>query len=447
MLIRFAVKNFLSIKEVLTLTMVAGNSFAHESHVRRGDGLALVKGAFLFGANASGKSSIIKAIEFFRRCIANGLGAVDFNRKWFRLARDRDDIGSFAIDIKSRGHIYHYALDVSYSKVSVVEEKLVLMDDVRHAVELFHRRVDEQGRDRISRDEIRGMQPNEARRFEIYREDFRNGSFSQKTFLADVAGRCPQTGGYWHHYGTVFSWFRRMLVIFPETKFGDMSMYARDEDARMGLGGMLRNFDTGIESLDLKEVTEDTVLRQLNEEKRKSIRQEMKSDLSRALGKTRISLNVGSRGYLVKLEDGELKYLEVVANHGNSTDLFERRDESDGTQRLYDLLPLQECFKNNGVIFVDELDRSLHAKATREFIRLFFENSYGSEAQLIATSQEPSLMTLEMLRDDEMWIVERDKEHQTKIRSMSGYDLEYICDAAKDYLLGRFGGIPSIRHD
>lgn len=447
MLIRFAVRNFLSIKDVLVLTMVAGDSLSLDSHVRRGEGLALVKGAFLFGANASGKSSIIKSVEFFRRCVVNGLGSVDFDRKWFRLSQERDDVGSFAVDIKAGGHIYHYALDVSYSKASVVEEKLVIMDDLRHPIELFHRRVDEQGRDRISRGNIKGMQTSDTQRFEVYREDFRNGSFPQKTFLVDVADRCPQRGEYWCHYRNVFSWFRRVLVIFPETRFGDMSMYARDEDARMGLGGMLRNFDTGIESLDLKEVTEDDVLRLLSEEKRKSIRQEMKSDLSKSRGKTRLTLNVGSRGYLVRLEGGELKYLEVVANHGNPFDLFERRDESDGTRRLYDLLPLQEWFKNSGVVFVDELDRSLHAKATREFIRLFFENSDNSESQLITTSQEPSLMTLELLRDDEIWIVERDKNHQTKIRSMSGYDLEYICDAAKDYLLGRFGGIPSIRHD
>ena len=59
-------------------------------------------------------------------------------------------------------------------------------------------------------------------------------------------------------------------------------------------------------------------------------------------------------------------------NHGNPLDLFEIQDESDGTKRLFDLIPLYQKGMENGIIFIDELDRSFHTKLTVEFLQKFF---------------------------------------------------------------------------
>ena len=55
---------------------------------------------------------------------------------------------------------------------------------------------------------------------------------------------------------------------------------------------------------------------------------------------------------------------ELMMNHGNASDLFDLRDESDGTQRLFDLIPAYEVVKDGRVVLIDEIDRSFHSKLT-----------------------------------------------------------------------------------
>ena len=66
---------------------------------------------------------------------------------------------------------------------------------------------------------------------------------------------------------------------------------------------------------------------------------------------------------------------EIVSNHGNQEDIFEYSDESDGTQRLFDLIPVYQKVLENCVVLIDELDRSLHTKAAQEFINYFYSLS------------------------------------------------------------------------
>ena len=136
---------------------------------------------------------------------------------------------------------------------------------------------------------------------------------------------------------------------------------------------------------------------------------------------------------------------KVVADHGRKDDPFDRRDESDGTQRLYDLLPLQRMFEQGSVVVIDELDRSLHTKATLEFIRTFFERSAGRRSQLIATTHDASILDLALLRQDEIWFVERGDDHASTLFPLTKFKARFDKDIQKDYLLGRYGALPIFR--
>lgn len=129
-------------------------------------------------------------------------------------------------------------------------------------------------------------------------------------------------------------------------------------------------------------------------------------------------------------------------NHGNPTDLFELDDESDGTRRLFDLIPLYQKGKENYVIFVDELDRSFHTKLTIEFLQKFFEKTEGLTSQLIVTLHDSNVMNLNIFRQDEIWFVERKGDHSSEIYSLNKFKERFDHSVAKDYLLGRYGSIP-----
>ena len=135
---------------------------------------------------------------------------------------------------------------------------------------------------------------------------------------------------------------------------------------------------------------------------------------------------------------------KIMFDHGNKLDLFELSDESDGTKRLVDLLPLYDIGKNERVIIVDELDRSLHSKLTQKYIELFFKITADKPSQLICTTHDVNLINLELLRQDEIWFVERGKDHASRIYSLSDYLHRSDKNVMNDYLLGRYGAIPHI---
>ena len=121
-----------------------------------------------------------------------------------------------------------------------------------------------------------------------------------------------------------------------------------------------------------------------------------------------------------KDDKGNIVYNKSLQSHGNENDPFEYGDESDGAKRLFDLIPLfYTC--NNQVILIDEIDRSLHTNMTRYFFEKFYEATRNSRCQLIATTHDSNLLDLELLRQDQIWFVERQEEHQSHIFSLNKF--------------------------
>ena len=85
MLIRFAVENFMSFKDRQIFSMIAAKHTRHMEHVASICRKRILKGSFLFGANASGKSNFIKAVYYAKQIIFYGLDKADVDRKYFRI--------------------------------------------------------------------------------------------------------------------------------------------------------------------------------------------------------------------------------------------------------------------------------------------------------------------------------------------------------------------------
>ena len=161
-----------------------------------------------------------------------------------------------------------------------------------------------------------------------------------------------------------------------------------------------------------------------------------------------VEITIGGRRFsFSKNESGEITAAQLMMNHGNPNDLFELTDESDGTRRLFDLIPLYKKGKQNCVILIDELDRSFHSRLTIEFIQKFFEKTDGDATQLIVTLHDSNVMNLNILRQDEIWFVERRSDHSSEIYSLNKFKERFDHSVAKDYLLGRYGAIPNFGID
>ena len=100
-----------------------------------------------------------------------------------------------------------------------------------------------------------------------------------------------------------------------------------------------------------------------------------------------------------------------------------------------------------GVLAIDEMDASLHSRLVWRIVGLFNSaETNPKNAQLIFTTHDTTLLSQNLLRRDQMWFVEKDRFGASKLYSLAEYDLPVRNDASfeKDYLKGKYGGVPNI---
>ena len=156
--------------------------------------------------------------------------------------------------------------------------------------------------------------------------------------------------------------------------------------------------------------------------------------------------------FVVTRKGGELIAKKLVTYHpkADGTEAkFEIRQESDGSQRVIDLLPAfleLSAQVSKKVYVIDDLDRGLHTLLTRRLIEFYLKGcSKDTRSQLLISTHDVLLMDQQLLRRDEMWVIERDPTGASNLLSFSEYkDVRYDKDIRKSYLRGRLGGIPRL---
>lgn len=434
MLIRFSVENFKSFRDHTEFYMSAGRAIRHGSHVVESNGKRLLKSAFIFGANASGKSNLIKAIYFARDVIMMGLDKVSCDRKYFRIDEQYNTHpGVFQFDFLSNGSFYSYGFAISYDSASIEEEWLYEIGSKETCI--FFRQKTEDGQ---SYDLSSDLNDKGSKRLNIYMDDFKNIKLRQTLFMSDVASRAPDDDDIFQAYRDASEWFSKLVIIFPSSLFGNVLGFVHSKGRK--LSNYFNHFDTGINDIFIEKTDAEKLFSTLPSDLLDKIKSNMFGQLEDE-GEA-INMNLNGDRLEVRNVDGKLTVSKIVLDHGNPNDRFSFSDESDGTQRLFDLLPIYNATKEGYVVLIDEIDRSLHTKLTLEFIDLFYQQTEGINAQLIATTQDSNLMDLDILRQDEIWFVEREKDHSSSLYSLNKFKIRYDKKVGKDYLLGRYGGVP-----
>ncbi|HAO9079693.1 TPA: AAA family ATPase, partial [Escherichia coli] len=207
---------------------------------------------------------------------------------------------------------------------------------------------------------------------------------------------------------------------------------------------ILKDFDTGVSKLVLRKVSSFDDIK-FPPNFKDQIMEDLKSSKAVVISGPR------NKRYKVELgEDGEITVFQLMTAHKdkNGNDVyFELNQESDGTQRLFDIIPgLVELMLKDKVYIIDEIDRSLHPKITKTFMKLFSMNTVGKDSQLIVTTHETGLLDFELIRRDEVWFTEKNKGGVSRIYSLEEFQPRFDKDIRKGYLVGRFGGIPKIKN-
>lgn len=444
MLIRFSAGNFLSFKETINFCMTASSERIHPHHVLRATARNhphLLRMAAMYGPNAAGKSNLVKALKFVRHLVVEGLGpGAEIPVQRFRLdSTCLQEPAQFAIEFRVGTTNYAYAFAVN--RTSILSEQLQTITNSTETL-LFSRETSPEGTVTVR------FGPSLSRKSKRERQflDFiARGTRPNQLFVRESIDRNV------HLFRPIYDWFRRTLTIIePSTNYQTLEIrLGTDEDFRAFLVHVLKAAGTGISDVRTEEVQIEAILNPTDELQR------LQSQLSE--GDYIFIRGPEGRRFALEKRQDTLRALKITTVHGGKQTAqaatFETHEESDGTQRLFDLLPMLYDLDQGGherVYVVDEIGRSMHPHLTNMIVNMHLDPDHAhTSSQLIITTHETNLLDLDILRRDEIWFVEKKADASTDLYALSDFQPRYDKDIRRDYLVGRYGAIPfigNIRH-
>jgi AAA15 family ATPase/GTPase len=438
MLLQFLVENFRSFQKETILNLAPVKSRIHPGHIleskSQGAKARALPLAVFYGANAAGKSNLIRAMDFARRLIIEGTRGEDaIGTIPFRLGDEKNGKPSrFEFVLKHEGVLYTYGFAVTSREVA--EEWLFATFDSKEA-KLFER-LTVDGKAKIEFGGKLARLREERNRLGFVAE----GTRPNQLFLTEANERNVEM------LKPLMRWFRdHLMIIWPDALYSPLVLRAhQDRSFTEFLSAFLRIADTGIQSINLGSTDADRVFLTLPEEARKSLLESLdrNPDHSLAFGDKNSFFTLHREG------DHSVKLLTLKMTHktarGNEV-AFDAVDESDGTHRMMHLAPaLFDLRTADRVYVIDELDRSMHPLICRLFVQAFLRSieSGESQGQIILTTHETSLLDLDILRRDEIWFAEKDEECSSRLTSLAEFKVRKDLSIDKGYINGRFGAIP-----
>ncbi|QPK78897.1 ATP-binding protein [Corynebacterium lizhenjunii] len=250
-----------------------------------------------------------------------------------------------------------------------------------------------------------------------------------------------------------YEWFAKQLtVIYRSSQFIHLpARFDTDKLFAQAMNEGLTRADTGITALKLEEMKVDALPTEAD------VLDRLVEMLSDKGGTFVIGGDAGDYAVL-DIEADQLRARRLVAEHAISigpmedpqTFTLNLRDESDGTQRFMNLLPVLFQLREEdarAVFLVDELESSMHPKLTEDFIRSFLEDLDGdARRQLIFTTHEVQLMRADLLRRDEIWLAEKvsGQSQLVRVSDFSDIGVRKDADLLSFYMSGRLGGVPRV---
>lgn len=420
----------MSFRDKSTLSMIASGERQHGERVPK---LAkyrtkVLPVAAIYGGNASGKTNLFEALRFARDMVTEGVHLDELiPTNTFRLdSKTAERPSSFSFEILVGDTIFEFGF--AATRKAVLEERLVkitsssekVLYDRRGGHVDFHKSLAKDPRLRFA---FEGTQDNQL--------------FLTNTVFQKIKAFRP-----------VYDWFRdALLLIAPDTRLGPFRMIsAEKDDFYDSMSRTLPSLDTGIIRLGGEKIPLGNI--DMPEEWEAMLQKELKEGMTFYVKEDQDN----GDHIIITREDNRLIARKLVTFHampGGMEIKFDAQEESEGAQRVMDLLPafLSLMSPNSRTVCViDEIDRSLHTLLIRQLIEQYLTGCSGhARSQLLMTTHNTHLMDQKLLRRDEIWVTERDGFGTSSLVSFSEYkDIRYDKDIRKSYLQGRLGGVPRI---
>jgi len=421
MLVEFRVSNFRSFNDKQTFSFVAGRDSKHKDHLIDIGPIKLLKCASVYGANASGKSNLIQALDVMERFVRISATRMNQGDKIpgivpFRLCSTTTSQPSrFGITVLLGKSLYEYGFSATAEKVF---DEWLTTGSVKGSRRTLFRRTCDPSNGKTTWSFGKPL----AEEGPALRERTRDNGLA----LSRGAEQNVKP------LSRFFLWFVEKMWILdlshdPRILVRKTAMRMKENTAfAERVGKLVRDADMSIESIKVEEGAPPSP------KAREVIKLLLREEALRKIEEKAIS-------------QPSIRTAHRIEGTDVLVDFDMRHDESNGTQRFFALAgPLLDALDKGALVVVDEIDCSMHPLLTRKLIELFQSPSVNTKgAQLLFTTHDSSLMTPALFRRDEVWLAEKDQGGASRLFSLYDFRKPRSTESfSKNYLAGRYGGVP-----
>lgn len=405
MLIEFSVKNFMSFKNKVTLSMEKGSGDENSNNIITNEHGEFLKTAAIYGANASGKTNLIKAFTAAIIMVRSS-NYIPLGARW-------NLIKPFLFDEESKKEPTEF--EFIFISNNIKYRYYIKTDDSKVYNEILDAYYSQKPTNLFRRSNVNTYEFNTDR---ALLDSISAKNTENKLFLS--------TAATWNYLKVkdAYLWFLNSIDTYDSFNIvstKDIIDYKNNEGLRSFTKKLLREAD-----IHINDIFVDYDEAQDNKQ----------------------NVFTGNNGPILNNINIRIEH-EVLTNEKTSNKYnLDFSEESSGTRVLFAFAPyLKRAFENNRIIIVDEFEKSMHP-ALIEFIIKLFNNKNVNKAnsQLIITTHAPNLLNLELLRRDEIWFTEKNaKNGVSDLYPLDSFSVRKEENVQKGYLNGRYGAIPFIR--
>ncbi len=409
MLIELNLENYRSIKEEVSLNMISTKDSSFENNLIKTDVLkeeSLLKSAVIYGANASGKTNILLALNFLQRLVMTS----HKHQKGNKLPYSPFKLDKQTLSKPTRIRIVFiknetkYIYEISFNSEKIITEYLYSYPNNYKKI-IFER--------------------TDSLNYKFIDDEKKQRLIAERT-LPNVLYLSKATQENYEVVSKVYDWFKDELNVIGPTDHPGLI----DITAKMLKSGSMKELilkamleaDIGIDDISV-----DTKKLKI-EDLPKGIPPEIKK--------------------MMMNNKEEIEQTKINTIHKGVN--FDFEEESDGTMRLFSLIgPWITALKDGNVLIVDELDTKLHHLLNVFLIELFHDPTQNKKnAQLIFTTHNTNLLDIQdIFRRDQIWFTKKNQKGATDLYSLVEYSPRKDKNIERGYLAGKYGALPFIKEN
>lgn len=421
MIQEFQVQNFYSIRELQSINFVPTNDgnmrgqYVHEV----AEGVELLKIGIVYGSNASGKTTLLQALSFFRSIMLD------------KPESKNDGMGYFPFLLDKHSEMEHshmqmtfwingekYVMSLEFDSKRIYEESLLVYTSARPTT--LYKRVYQ----------------SESDHTEV---TFGNKAGIDKASQRAIEGNTTNNCTVMAAFGQSNAHVSRLNDVFDFFYAGLQSILSPRDSLSFNVKNELRNDKDGKKKrflLQLLKASDFNIVDMTLNEREESITPEMEDAIK--------SAPISEEAKIEMLRHGTIKHDDILFSHigeDGKYDLHEQL-ESAGTHRFLGMsIVLYYVLHENNFIPIDEIETSIHYELLSYFIKLFLVNSKGS-SQILMTTHDINLLNEDFIRRDIVWFTDKSKEGATLLKRLTSLGLHKTMNPYNAYKQGKLVDLP-----